>query len=328
MNGHNGTELRTLQEKFANPPDREPFEPSMLPTVDEVLETAASDMARARQVPGHRNLSFNVIAESVRNALQEISTLETAARNPDKWNASKDLATSIAVIVRFSSPGDYYRPEKPPERPDRFTGKSWAMNMDRWADDIAARFGISIAGIRTGIDLSMFARDELLVDDDTPLHRKRNEARDAITRSGVKFLYSGRPDETEAVRRVIHTPSSFVPPQSVEFENRKLDNTLDQVRLFGSWLESKTFASGSRVVLVGFAPHLMRTTRMFGQHQTIPDTVKLSLFPIATPQIKMSEHPLWEVRGTVCYYGITGDASLTPCPYEMFGSTLSTHSND
>lgn len=320
----------SFQEQFPNPPDQEPLDETLIPSVEEIFTSASkrgandspSDIEKAQATPGHIDLNRSEMMKILEGIRREMILLEKAARSQNKWNIPPEIASKIPLIIRFSAPGTYYRPEKPPERPDRYTGIPWAENMDRNANDIAARFGIVVSGQKTDQSFSGFARDEMLMEN-SKLDRFREAARAAVHAASLKFVYIGRPDEAQAVTRVLKTNSSFIPEDSVSIlTGPHIDNTLDQVAALKNYFDENSFPNGSIVTIADFAPRLVRISRKIESAQTVPSNLQLALFPIATPNIGNSKLPLFEAKGTLAYI-IRGQADIHSCPALILGTPKS-----
>lgn len=317
----------SLQEQFPNRPDQEPLDETLIPSAEEMFTAASkrdksdtpSDIERALAAPNHIDLTPTEMTEILTGIRREIILLEEAARSQNKWSLPPETANRISLIVRFSAPGTYYRPEKPPEQPDRYAGIPWAKNMDRNANDIAARFGIVVSGQKTGQDFSKFGRDEMLMEN-SELGRFKQTTRDAIHSASVKFVYIGRPDEAQAVAGVLKTKSSFIPENSVSIlTGNHIDNTLDQVAALKNYFSKNTFPEGSIITIVDFAPRLVRISRKIQFARAIPSNLEATLFPIATPNIENSQLPLFEAKGTLSYI-IRNQAATETNPLLVFGA--------
>jgi len=303
----------SLQNKYLNPPDGSPYDPSSFPNGNSIYQAAleAGDFKRALEYPNHRNLPEAELKKIMGDVLEEITELEVAAREPNRRQVPYEVAKRVKRIIRFSAPGTYYHPVKP----DRYENLPWAKNMDRLADDDAACLAIELAGVLSGKDFSVF-KDVILLDGLNPvLNGLRDQVRQAITDSGIRLVYFGRPDEAEAIQKVIDRKGSFVPPSSVDVisisdpsGNDNDVNTISQVTALKKYYQSANPAD-EIAVLCDFAPRLVRQARIIAQHAALPQGTTLAVLPLATPTAGEEILRELEARGAVAY-ALRGDAVI------------------
>lgn len=308
-----------LQHKYLNPPDHLPYDSSSFPNADSIYKAAveAGDIARVLEYPNHRDLSEKELRKIMKDALAEITELEIAAREQNRRQVPFGVARSVKRIIRFSAPGTYYRPVKP----DRYANNSWAKNMDRLADDDATCLAIEMAGVLTNQDFSMF-KDIVLLDGLNPvLNNVRSQVQQAIRDSGIRLVYFGRPDEAEAIQKVIYRKGSFVHPSSVDVisitdpsGNDDNVNTISQVKALKEYYELNK-PSEEIAVLCDFAPRLIRQDRIIAQYNALPEETILAVLPLATPAGGKEILRELEARGAVTY-ALRGDATTQSSSYK------------
>ncbi len=304
-------------------PDINPFSLSDLPTLDEVWEAGKGDIARARSEPDHLEISDHDLREFMTRCLTEIKAIELAARNPDRWHISPEEAKRTRLIIDFSAPGTY----RDSEKEDRYKGLPWAKLMDRERADAAALLGIYKAGLITGVDFSEFTTFRILDDINPLLTKRRAEVHRSLRESGIHFVYLGRPDEGAAIRRVIHTRGSFIPPELVTvIDDPKIQYTIDQVpalkQFLASTMQSESNPSGfltpgSSIDFV-MGAQAIRAFRFCGRFDAIPAGLHVNLFPLGTHVNGLKEYPTNEVKGTAAYL-IRGKANNDPIPFNLLG---------
>ncbi len=288
-----------------------------LPSVDEVWGLFQSgDWERAKKSQKYNELSEAEIKEIIAESLEVSGKIEIAARNPKKWDLPQEIVDDTRLIVDFSAPGTYYKPSKK----DPFENFEWSRGMDRQRDDTSAILGIYLAGIATGHDFSDFKNAAVLDGLNPELNGRRNEVYEALRGKGLRFVYLGTPEEASAIRRVISKKSSFVPPDLVDVVDEDIINTAGQVVQLGKYLKkniSRLDAPCNIIFPMGI--QATRAFPMLKQHDTIPDGVGVSLFPIATPDSGVREFAAMEARGRA-FYTLTGDAARGPIPYTLIGA--------
>lgn len=313
--------VSVVQRKYLNPPDVTPYDPSRLQTFQEIFEAAKDDILREEKSPHARRVSREDLAHLILQCMNEVDQLEIAARNPERSKLTVGFAKRVKRIVRFSAPGDYYRPSKN----DRYEKFDWAMNMDRIADDEAALLGIRIAGLVTGQDFSAFEKLVLLDQFNPQLNAMREQVRKAISDSGIKFVYIGRPDEINAIKHVLLQKESFIPEESVDLigsftagENiTVVDNTYHQVKAFREYQQTHPVENGVDV-LVDFAPRMARELHIL-QERNNTHPPQLAIWPIASPKPAQDISRELETRGTAAY-AIRGWAALDSHPAQILGA--------
>lgn len=306
-----------IESRDPNPPLGHEFSRSDYPTIEKTLLSIQQDkyIAEARKQPGSRQLSDEEIKAFAKQTLDEMFILEQAARSPNIWDISPEVAQLISLIVDYSAPGTYYRPVKN----DRWQDESFAWGLDRMRADIAARLGIHIAGLKTGRDLSSFAKMGLLDNTDPTLNALQPQARQSITNANLHFYYVGRPDEGQDIIKVINTPSSFVPKENVTVINTPdVDNAIDQTRKLGEYLHAQ---GDKNMVLVCQVPQIPRIMSIINHQKIIPDGVRVYVFLIPTPTLGLKDNTIGEVRRKLNTY-ITHRGEAQSFPYIILGGKV------
>lgn len=315
---------RVLQRQNPNPPEKAhsdviPELPSVETLLGQVME---NEFPRSKESREFINIQADEIGKIIKDSLVSAQEIEEAARNPNRWDIPKEIIDSAALIVDFSAPGTYYQPKKD----DKYKEFNWSWNMDRERADTSACLGIHLAGLATNNDFSEFTRHTLLDGLDQQLNSKRESAKKAIIEKGLHFLYLGTRQESEAIRKVIHTPNSFIPPQQVEVIDKGIDNTVEQVLALKSYLDSylKTdknpagFILPDSSIIIPMGLQAIRAFPILEKFKAIPEGIKVVLFPIATPLSGMREYVSLETKGRV-YYTLTGKGARQPIPYTLLG---------
>ena len=306
-------QFRDLEPEFTE------YKTSDLPTATQVLSASKGDIESARRQEGSLEISDHSIELLTNECLSEINRIELAARNPEKWKILKSEAQQTRLIVNLSAPGTYLLPVKE----DRFNGNTWAVLMDRIRADTAAVLGIHLAGIATNNDYSMFTQNRLLDEFNPELNEHRPDVRKSIQDANIHFLYLGNKQEADAIRKVVNSKSSFIPPDMVDIfdkvGDKPIDNTIDQVLVIKQYLidNPNLFQAGARIDFV-LGPQAIRTLRMCSRYEAIPEALIPQVFPVPTPKSGIQEYPTWETRGAICRV-ITNQASINPTPYKIIG---------
>ncbi|MDO8619151.1 MAG: hypothetical protein Q7R49_04395 [Candidatus Daviesbacteria bacterium] len=299
-------------------PEYGEFKGSDLPTVAEVLVAGQAEIA-SRFKPDNLPITDGDIERLVTVCLDEINRIESAARNPQRWEISPAEAAKTRLIIDFSAPGTYFLPFKD----DRYKDKPWAILMDRRRADTSAILGIVLAGILTKEDYSIFTKYRLLNGLNPELANLRPGVRENILKTNLQFLYLGTPQEATAINKVLHSAYSFVPPEAVtvvdSVERHKIDNTIDQVKAIKEFFDTHTdlFQDGDIVDFV-LGPQAVRVLRMCAQFKAIPNNLKVQVFPESTPKIGVREYATNESKAAI-YYAVTKNASIEPHPFEIIG---------
>lgn len=317
--------IRTIQRLNPNPPEQPNIEiKGLLPSSDTLF-----NKVKEREIPnaiksGNRvSLLDDEIKNIIKDSMLQALRIEEAARNPGRWNIPKDIVKKTALIVDFSAPGTYYQPRKE----DRYKDYNWSWDMDRQRADISAILGIYMSGLATGNDFSVFTEGELLDGMNTGLNNQKDRVREALIARNMRFLYLGRKDEADAIRKVIQTRSSFVPPCLVDVIGDTLDiNTVGQVKQLKEYIACNIksednpngFILPDSYVVLPIGLQAMRVLTTMNQFNAIPDGLKIAVFPIATSPNGINEYALLETKGRV-FYTLTGQAAMESFPYILLG---------
>lgn len=309
----------TNKEAYLLPED-DKFADSELPTVEEVLTAGEMEIA-SRLKPGNLPLTDGDIERLITGCLDEINRIESAARNPQRWEISPTDAAKTRLIIDFSAPGTYFLPFKG----DRYKDKPWAILMDRRRADTSAILGIVLAGILAKEDYSIFTKHRLLNGLNPELANLRPGIRENILKTNLQFLYLGTPQETTAINKVLNSRYSFIPPESVtvvdNVENHKIDSTIDQVKAIKEFFDTHTdLFQGGDIVDFVLGPQAVRVLRMCAQFKAIPDNLQVQIFPESTPRIGLREYATNETKGAI-YYAVTKNASTEPIPFKIIGDS-------
>lgn len=280
-----------------------------------------ADLVRGRARAGGEGVSDVDLKRAIRDCLGEAHTIETAARNPSKWILPEDNDPNPLVVV-LSGPGTYLRPIKD----DRYSHLPFAQNGDRERSDLSAILGIQLAGARMGIDFSEFRGQRILTGNDPALNARREQTRQAILGSGVRFLYLGTNEEVAATKQVINTKSSFVPPETVDLISKGINNAYDQafaLKLFLASGEPIRKAQGKqfpgRSIYFALPLKAVRFFRFCQQLGSIPSGVETRVLPMPTSRSGYPDYVRNEIAGII-NYAVQGKAALTPSPYLVLGS--------
>ncbi len=249
-----------------------------------------------------KNPSFDA-APAIRSSIEKMKRLETAAWDKERWGSiTPDVAQKIQRIIVFAAPGSYVRESKD----DRYKKYEWSRGMDRARSDRAARFGIFLAGKRTGQDFSVADSYELLDANNASdgLSARREEAKRAVLDSGIRFTYLGTAEEVSATEMALKHSQAFIPEESVEFISDGIINTLTQASAMKDYFEKANLKEGDSIVFVAHGPQLVRMEGMLKKSGGIPPGVTVWFEPLPTPD---REYSLMDSRGDAYYRGV-GDS--------------------
>ncbi|MDO8566247.1 MAG: hypothetical protein Q7S04_03630 [Candidatus Moranbacteria bacterium] len=293
-----------------------------LPTVQEIweqIQAVNGEVNRAREHKNFQEIPADQLHQCIEDCLNEIDAIERAARNKEKWKISAEMAQRRHLIVNLAAPGTYYLSSKN----DKYRDKPWATLLDRERADTSAILGIQIAAQTTGQNHSLFTKSRILDGLDPDLNRLRPDVHESIEASGTHFLYIGTEQEGDAIRKVLASPTSFIPEDVVTIIDQSIGNTLDSIHALKQFLQS-SYPPGEtthgKPLSIDFVmgAQALRTLRMCNKFDVIPSEALVNLFPMATPQSGIREYPKNEISGTI-YYALTNDASLKPVPYSLMG---------
>jgi len=300
---------------------RAPFYPDIETIVEEIY---APNGEYERAFGKHEVITSGDVIQYTNSLHTEMYRLETAALEYQGIPLTPDLAKQIKLFIRYSGSGTYYQPVKN----DKYYDKAWANNLDRIGADAAAVIGIKAAGLATGKDFSQLTahpRFPVKIDDLAHIAQSRQAVHESITSAGVRFLYTGREDETTAINGVLSNASAFIPKAAVDVRIPKVApgqeiNTFTQTVDLKKYLEMQKanglLRQGDRIALVSFVPQAIRILRMMQQLDAIPKNIQLSVVPLATPQNGLPEYPLQEIKDTM-YYIFTGKAATKSPEYSV-----------
>lgn len=249
----------------------------------------------------------------IRASLEKMKRLETAAWDQERWGRiTPEVAKTVQRIIVFAAPGTYTQGHKE----DRYKDKSWSWGMDRARSDRAARLGIFLAGKRTGQDFSSADSYELLNANNSQdgLSAQREEAKQAVRDSGIRFTYLGTAEEAGATELALKNPRTFIPAENVDIMSDGIVNTLTQANAIKDYLEKAQLKEGDGIVFVAEGPQLVRMEGMLKKSGGIPPGIEVWFEPLPTPD---KEYTLMESRGDAYYRGV-GD-SEGELAYDILG---------
>lgn len=237
------------------------------------------------------------------NGLQEILQLDELAwyYKRSKIPLTNEAASRIKAVIIISGPGTWYEPHKE----DRYKDKQWAA----WMDRRRLLHGAWIVRRIAEINSSTYFRGSL----DT-LNDRIGMVKESIINHGPYFIYTGREDERDAVKRVLAEKDVIIPPEKVYIIEGAIDNTVDQVKTLKIPPEI-SINSGDRIAIVAHSPQMVRLGHIIQKYKPFPSGIELQPLPLPIPSGGFPEYPEQELRGLLYYTFITGDASEEPYPY-------------
>ncbi len=295
----------------------EPFAPDGIPSASSILESVNHDeipKAKAnKDYNGKTDEELGIgIPQLVDDCLSEMMLYEKISRQSAKERLEKlrEVAPSVTRIVDFSAPGDYYHLTKE----DRFKKEPAMIGADRVRSDQAAILAIVLAGIKENWpeeELLLFLNQHVLTSDNPELNKLREKAKQAVTKSGIRLVYSGREDEVKAIETVLNQKNIFIPKECVDFLGPEgIENTVGQIRETKKYLGKYLKDGDSYIVPINVQG--IRGMRMAEEYQMTPPGTKALVYAMPTSTGESAfNYRSGEVKGTVFYY-LTKKASLNP----------------
>lgn len=212
-------------------------------------------------------------------------------------------ASKIKALWVISAPGTYFKASKE----DRYKDKPWAAWNDRQRVNKALHLGRRLAEVKLGHPLSdKWAQQERELGSEGPL-----------------VIYSGRPDEKEALLEAAVVPwlrfpqDSVYPRDKIFVVNPKppIDNLLDQIRTF-RLPPGLEINSGDEIGVIIHAPQAVRLLyNLSNSLGGISERATIRIFPLPTPKIGIPEYPIQEIRGIVYGSYIKNPPVVGAAPY-------------
>ena len=253
----------------------------------------------------------------VADCINEMSEYELAARQPaiERLKKLREIAPKIKRIIVRSAPGDY----KHLNKNDRYKDDPAMQGADRLRSDQAAILAIVLAGIKEGWseqNLLLFLNQHILTNDNEELNELREKAVQAVAKSGIRLVYTGRKDEIKSIKILLTQKHIFIPKESVDVLGPEgIDNTIDQTREFAKYLKNNLAPSDAFIEPVNIQG--IRSMRTAAPYEMIPPGIKAYVYAMPTMSAPTSlEYKKGEIKGTI-FYALTKQASFDPAPHTM-----------
>jgi len=178
---------------------------------------------------------------------------------------------------------------------------------------------IVIAGIKNEWpeeELLLFLNTHVLTNDDPKLNALKEKARKAVQKSGIRLVYSGRPDEASAIERVLSKQNVFIPRDSVDIlPPNEVDNTLDQTRQFKKYLQERMKDGEAFIEPTNIQG--IRSSRMDQKQSMIPPGIQGYIYAMPTVvDDAAKDYRKKEVKGAL-KYALVGQATFEPSSHEL-----------
>lgn len=300
--------------------DNEPFDPAILPQplsviyqmsqpgkeIDSILHQQAG-ISREHLVEEAQKLLPIINGEMMRN--------ENRSRHPTTLEDLKLHAGHIKAVALITRPGTYHRMNKTDD--PAYNKNEMLYGAERLNDDAGAALAIAVAGMQTGIlseeEIQLFLDVKLFTGTDPKLESLKNKAYEALRKSGIRIVYTGKPSEANDIKQKVYSEQStykpFIPLDVVDFlDSERITDTESQAKLLDEYLAGRSLAAKD-VVMVTDAVHVSRLGRFAAQVN--PD---LSFFHVRPTSTKMpekyAEYATGEMRGA--YRGIMEGKASRP----------------
>lgn len=258
---------------------------------------------------------------TVRRQMVEMQT-KAHFRNEELPKTAAE-ANKIKAIIVISAPGTYSKSNKE----DRYKHWPWSEWMDHRRIEYAAYLIRKITEMKTGESLT----------------NNPSKFMEVISKEGPYLLYSGRPDEQDAITEALKDPKIHMPAEKVILIGGKIiDNTIDQAQ--------RLYVPGNINLKpndhLGFVLHSPQAVRFAYNIQAVVenniDAIKqgipepfpslpfrkggpcLRMFPLPIPTNPITrqpsaQYPTFEICGLINYafYAHPRTASETPFPYQF-----------
>lgn len=297
---------------------REYYAKATLPTMDTILSAVLEQKPDFfERVGKEQGIEF---VNSVRNQMVEMETVARLRRKQLPKTAEE--AEKIKAIIVISAPGTYLAASKG----DRYQQYPWSRWMDHRRIEYAAYLIRNITEIKTGERLN-----------------NPQKFRESISREGPYLLYSGRPDEQDAIRAALISPHIHMPEERVILIGGEIiDNTIHQAQRL--YLPKEiSLQPGDQVGLVLHSAQAVRFAYTLQQavednleatFQNLPEPFPnlpfrngvpiLKMFPLPIPTNPLTnqpsaQYPTLEICGLIHYafYDQPKTASEKPFPYQF-----------
>ncbi len=301
-------------------PSGELFDPTILPQpttiVDQMSQPKKEIEAILKENPETTKEKLVEEAGKILPVIRnEIADNEARSRHRTTYENLKSNASQIKVIALITRPGTYLKMNK--KEDPAYNRNEMLYGAERLNDDSGAALAIAIAGMQTGIlseeEIKLFLEVDLFTGQDPKLESLKGKVYEALRRSGIRILYTGKPSETKAIKERLYSEKSsykpFVPLDLVDFlDSNQITNTESQAVLINKHLQKKKIA-GQNTLMVTDAVQVSRLGRFLARVNP-----ELSLFHIRPTSTRIpeqyAEYAAGEMRGT--YRAIvSGKASLT-----------------
>lgn len=289
-----------------------------LPSTSQLLEEMRGRELTAESLGRERTKEEELKATALIDELKdEMVYLETAARQHD-FHHLKDAQKNVSHILVISRPGTYTAARK---EVDKAYAKIPSLyGADRLNSDRAFLLGLQIALLRANYNEDEIRRlDHIaILGMDDIFFGQPQIGKELLDKSGIKFVYAGRPMEVEATRKVVSV-SKYISSDRVDFLDttgeRDIVNTYDQALAYKRYFEEEaTDVTG--LLVVTDALQLPRFTRMAEKMQMAAETVPMYAYPRPTSRNGFSEYAGLELKGNA-YYILTGKESSKKAGYKV-----------
>ncbi|MBU1758861.1 hypothetical protein KKG31_07175 [Patescibacteria group bacterium] len=140
------------------------------------------------------------------------------------------------------------------------------------------------------------------------------KVKNMISQSGPMIVYNGTLSENERIRDILQREDIIIPQEKVlVLDNEYTHNTNDQIKTM--IIPEELHKAGKEIGLISSAPHLWRVIHVLNQYKTLPEDMKVRLFPVATPYDGKEEYAVMEIMGLLYYAYITKSAKLEAYPH-------------
>lgn len=256
--------------------------------------------------------TISQVTDLIANVRDEMIGLEQHARRHDRLKLLAEEQQSISHILVLSRPGTYYDATKN----DRYRENPAMFGADRLNADRAALVGMQIACLRAGWnmeEIEQFDYIAVIGRENDFLNKNAHRIQNALEKSGLHFVYVGRPDEARAIKSTI-SKSRYIPNDLITvLPPEGIDNTIHQVQAFRKYVSGKNVMG---VLAVTDALQTPRFTRLATKQNMLPSSVPLSMYVRPTSTNGFTPLATGEIQGNV-YYALHGDGSFQRAAYKV-----------
>lgn len=213
-----------------------------------------------------------------KQVLKEITTLRSIANDQE----AKEAIDGIWV---FSGPGTFLVSLLNGENPRR-----------KWMDRQRIICGIALVRIITA----------------KRLKKKVVEVtKEDIKKSGPILIYNGIPIENDDFRKVMQSSNFILPFEKVVIVDgvtesptisHPIKNTADQIKGFPKYLIGNNGPIKKHLALISHAEHLPRILRYLAKYQSVPEHIKIVLYPLKSSEEVYQEYKEEEAEKVWKYY--------------------------